>query len=186
MRNDNEQKNISAEQSEEKSNPRLPGAHVHKGGQTSPQASPGQGAKASDRLRPMADEARPPCRASACDTESRNRQFRPHERLHRSIDYGRVKREGRRYRTAHFGISIAPNDLDYHRLGMVVQKRFWSATGRNRIKRCLREFFRLHKHRIPLPGKDIVIVARPGALELPPAQIASELLPLFLKPGGAR
>jgi ribonuclease P protein component len=69
---------------------------------------------------------------------------------------------------------------------MVVQKRFWSATGRNRIKRCLREFFRLYKYRIPLPGKDVVVIARPGALELSPRQIALELLPVFLKLEGRR
>ncbi|NTW35226.1 MAG: ribonuclease P protein component, partial [Syntrophobacteraceae bacterium] len=52
------------------------------------------------------------------------------------------------------------------------------------IKRCLREFFRLHKHRIPLPGKDVVVIARPGAQDLTPSQIAAELLPILLRRKG--
>lgn len=103
------------------------------------------------------------------------------ERIRESADYERVKREGRRLRTAHFGVSIAINHLEHHRLGLVVQKRYWSAVKRNRIKRCLREFFRLNKHRIPLPGKDVVVIARPGAQDLNPMQIAEELLPVLSK-----
>jgi ribonuclease P protein component len=103
------------------------------------------------------------------------------EKLRQSAEFERVKREGYRRRTAHFGVSIAVNRLEYHRLGLVVQKRYWSAVRRNRIKRCLREFFRLHKHRIPLPGKDVVLIARPGAQDLDPAQIAAELLPVFTR-----
>jgi len=63
---------------------------------------------------------------------------------------------------------------------MVVQKRFWCSVRRNRIKRCLREWFRLHKHSIPLPGKDIVIIARPGAEKLSSTEIARELVAVFI------
>jgi ribonuclease P protein component len=107
-----------------------------------------------------------------------SQRFRPFERLSSSGDYQRVKREGKRLRTSCFVVSVASNDLTYHRLGLVVQKRFWkNAVRRNRVKRCLREWFRLNKNQIPLPGKDIVVIARPGAEKLSPQQIAEELLP---------
>ncbi len=78
-------------------------------------------------------------------------------------------------RTAHFGVNYVYNRLPFHRLGLVVQKRFWNAVQRNRMKRRLREWFRLHKEHISLPGKDIVIVARPGAERLSGQDISGEL-----------
>jgi ribonuclease P protein component len=106
-------------------------------------------------------------------------RFRPHERLHRPAEYARVKAAGKRCRTAHFGLNFAPNALSHHRLGIVVQKRFWGAVGRNRIKRILREWFRHDKNRIPMPGKDIVVIARPGAEKLSPRDISKECLKSF-------
>lgn len=87
-------------------------------------------------------------------------------------------------RTSHFGVNYACNDLHYHRLGLVVQKRFWNAVLRNRIKRCLREWFRRQKHQIPPPGKDIVIIARPGAELLSFAEVAVEFAHIFKKEDG--
>ncbi|MFP5212954.1 MAG: ribonuclease P protein component [Acidobacteriota bacterium] len=112
------------------------------------------------------------------------RAFPPEARLHRSFEYEGVKKGGRRFRSAHFGLNTVANGLAHHRLGMVVQKRFWGAVERNRIKRCLREWFRLGMHRIPLPARDVVVIARPGAEALSPADIERELLPLFQKQGG--
>ena len=106
-------------------------------------------------------------------------RFRPHERLHRSSEYERVRRDGKRSRTAHFGLNFALNGLGFHRLGLVVQKRFWCAVKRNRIKRIIREWFRLNKDRIPLPGKDIILIARPGAEKLSPRDLAVEFSSSF-------
>jgi ribonuclease P protein component len=110
--------------------------------------------------------------------------FRPHEKLRSASDFLRVKKAGGRYRTPHFGVNFLDNELPYHRFGMVVQKRFWHAVNRNLIKRRLREWFRLHKDLLPLPGKDIVVMARPGAEKLSLSAMARELLAVFVKRDG--
>ncbi|GLI35605.1 ribonuclease P protein component [Desulforhabdus amnigena] len=111
-------------------------------------------------------------------------RFRPHEKLRTSQEYLEVKRVGKRSRTTHFGVNFLINGLDYHRLGLIVTKRFWNAVERNRIKRRVREWFRLHKHHIPLPGRDIVIIARQGAERLSSTEVARELLRVFVKQDG--
>jgi ribonuclease P protein component len=111
-------------------------------------------------------------------------RFRPHERLRSSSEYQQVKWAGKRARSRHFIINFTSNDLPHHRLGMVVQKRYYNAVQRNRIKRRLREWFRLHKREVPMPGKDIVIIARAGAQQLSCNEVSRELTEVFSTRGG--
>lgn len=60
-------------------------------------------------------------------------------------------------------ISACPNTLKHNRLGLSVSRRLGGAVLRNRIKRRLREAFRLSQHQQPA-GYDIVIVVRPHEL----------------------
>ena len=53
-----------------------------------------------------------------------------------------------------------PNDLPHPRLGISISRAVGVAPRRNRIKRLLREAFRLHQHDWP-KGYDIVLVVRP-------------------------
>src|SRR4051812_12069763 len=53
-----------------------------------------------------------------------------------------------------------PNNLPHLRLGLSVPKAAGSAPRRNRIKRLLREAFRLHQHDLP-QGYDMILVIRP-------------------------
>jgi ribonuclease P protein component len=53
-----------------------------------------------------------------------------------------------------------PNALGYPRLGMSVSRKVGTAVRRNRIRRLIREAFRLLQHDLP-SGYDFVIVVRP-------------------------
>ena len=53
-----------------------------------------------------------------------------------------------------------PNDLPAGRLGISISRKVGTAPKRNRIKRLLREAFRLMKHDWPR-GYDLVVVVRP-------------------------
>jgi len=72
-------------------------------------------------------------------------------------------------------VIYAPNDLGITRLGITVSKKIGNAVKRNRIKRVIRELFRLNKNRFPV-GYDIVIVARRDASHLSYYTVLDEFL----------
>jgi len=99
------------------------------------------------------------------------------DRLLKSADFRRVVRKVKPRGTGHFLIFVRPSNLG-PRLGLTVSRKVGKAVGRNRIKRRVREFFRLHK--IGLPAADIVVIARPGAADLDYGRVALELSEVLL------
>src|SRR5918992_3211183 len=57
-------------------------------------------------------------------------------------------------------VYAVPNELGHPRLGLSVSRKVGTAVRRNRIRRLLRESFRLMQHDLPR-GYDLVIVVRP-------------------------
>jgi ribonuclease P protein component len=97
-------------------------------------------------------------------------------RLNRHADFTRVQRYGLRFQTPHFVVyGLRFSDTEEIRLGMAVSRRIGSAVIRNRIKRRLREHFRLTLRRTLPSGTAIVIVASTGAGTLKTPDIADEI-----------
>ncbi|MCV6589763.1 MAG: ribonuclease P protein component [Marinobacterium sp.] len=65
----------------------------------------------------------------------------------------------------HILILARPNGLTHPRLGFVISKKnVRHAVKRNRVRRIMRESFRLNQHK--LPSVDILVMARKGIDEL--------------------
>ncbi|MBU1042036.1 MAG: ribonuclease P protein component [Proteobacteria bacterium] len=69
--------------------------------------------------------------------------------------------QGRKFYTRHFVLFVLPRDDagEGLRLGLTVSRKVGRAARRNRIRRVLREFFRLHQEEIDRP-LDIVVVPK--------------------------
>jgi ribonuclease P protein component len=96
------------------------------------------------------------------------------ERLLNPRDYVKLIRVGRRDETAHFRIIFAQNGLGISRLGITVGRKTGNSVVRNKVKRFIREYFRLHKAYFP-QGCDILIVAKQGVGDLDYWKVKEEL-----------
>jgi ribonuclease P protein component len=103
--------------------------------------------------------------------------FSKTERLSDRKDFVHLNRFGRRLRTAHFTVFVARNELDRSRLGITASKKVGGAVTRNRVKRLIREVYRLHKELFPA-GCDIVVSASESAGDLEFWKVREELLEL--------
>jgi ribonuclease P protein component len=98
--------------------------------------------------------------------------FRPHERITDPDDFRRAFERRRSVSDATMIVYGAENGRDHPRLGISVgRKKIRSAAARNRVKRLLREAFRLSKADLPA-GIDLVVVPRGPALTFAEARRA--------------
>jgi ribonuclease P protein component len=108
------------------------------------------------------------------DLTKKDERLRKEERLRKRGDFEIIAKEGARKHTKNFLIITRRNDRGFSRMGAVASKRLGKAVERNRVKRVLREFFRMNKDRLP-PSTDYVIVGKKGAQDLPYAHVVDEL-----------
>ena len=101
-------------------------------------------------------------------------------RLRRKSDFDAAYARGRRLGDGFFAVIATMNEAGAPRLGMAVAvKVAGGAVRRNRIRRIIRESFRLHQR--SLPALDLVVSARPPARAASAAQLHASLEALWKK-----
>ncbi len=86
------------------------------------------------------------------------------QRIKKRADFISCYNTNRRIFTKHFVIFTKTQEEDRWRAGLTVSKKMGNAVRRNRIKRVLREFFRLHGTCLP-QRLDIVVVPKKNLLD---------------------
>jgi ribonuclease P protein component len=100
-------------------------------------------------------------------------------RLVERSDFDRVFAENQRARTDYVMVMARPNQVGHPRLGMIIAKRLLArAVDRNRVKRCVRESFRLILPELPACDFVVRLIAKPV-----PGDEARDLIRTFKRAG---
>jgi ribonuclease P protein component len=103
-------------------------------------------------------------------------------RLRRKGDFDAAYARGRRIGDGFFAVTLRVNQSGAARLGLAVGVRAaGGAVARNRIRRIIRESFRLHQREIP--PLDLVVSARPAAAVASRRALHASLATLWKKVG---
>lgn len=145
---------VSTEQSQAQEKGGLPRTHGNRGWPQGHQASSSQGSRTAFRM----SEA----------------TFPREVRLTRADEFARVRKHGQRSRSGSLLISYVAGRSK--RLGVILTRRIGNAVTRNRIRRVIREFFRVN--RACFPVGDCVVIPQAGS-----AKASNDELENFLRKG---
>lgn len=130
-------------------------------------------------------------RAVSTSSSDHPHAFPRRERIRKRADFLEIQGRGRKFSSAHLLLLVRPRVAPEapapsagdppaatvplpSRLGLTVSKKIGGSVARNRVKRRLRELFRLHKSWFP-PARDLVVIARPGTAEVSWEALSREL-----------
>jgi ribonuclease P protein component len=107
------------------------------------------------------------------------------KKTHKILDrakFVKLSRYGRKFQDPYFIVLVLPGESECSRLGITASKRVGNAVVRNRVKRLIREWFRLNKS-----GScgcwDVNVIAKKSASGLASHQVSMALGRLFDKLG---
>jgi len=113
------------------------------------------------------------------------------DRIRSRAEYQHIQNAGKRFRAGDFLVNYLIKDEGRIRFGIAVSGRIRRAKDRNRVKRLVREFFRLNRGQIKAwfqssinkdnCALDLVFVAYPGAEDLKYQDVKERLMNGFEK-----
>ena len=100
--------------------------------------------------------------------------------LKKSHEFKRLYNKGKSSASQHVAIYVRPNGTEFNRIGITVSGKIGGAVVRNRIRRRLKEIYRLNEKSLK-PGFDIVIAARRKCISANYHEIETSVLTVFRK-----
>ena len=95
--------------------------------------------------------------------------------LKKNAEFGRVYNKGKSAANRTLVLYILDNGTDRNRLGISVSKKVGNIVVRHRVKRLIKESYRLNEERF-LPGYDLVYIARVSSKDKSYREIEKSLL----------
>ncbi len=160
----NEQENVSTEQYKTQKKPRFSCPDEHQSRSCHHQRPQSQGPQATFRLISLRQFGLP----KYC-------------LLRKNWEFEAVYRHGTRLHGKGFSIIFIANDREHSRIGISISRKLKGAVTRNRIKRIVKESFRLNREQYP-PAADIVVTVRPNFSLNSPDSVTEAVINLVSTP----
>jgi len=106
-----------------------------------------------------------------------NNTFPSSIRLRKRSEFLKLRDSVKKFASRGILVVWQENNLPYARLGVTVSKKVGCAVTRNRVKRFVRETFRMN--RLLLPAVDLNVIARSESANMDFAHMQQELLKAF-------
>jgi len=107
--------------------------------------------------------------------------FQKKERIRKKKDFEKIFLRGERLKNIYFGIILKGNTLKNRRIAVIVKKKeYREAHTRNKIKRRIKEIYRLNKEKFPA-NTDCVIIIKKSAHNLSYQELQNKLFNLLVK-----
>ncbi|MBI3018876.1 MAG: ribonuclease P protein component [Deltaproteobacteria bacterium] len=105
------------------------------------------------------------------------------QRILRRAEYQFVLQGGTRSLTEHFILFYLSNNRETNRLGLVVSKKAGNSVQRNRLKRVLREYFRLQNGQdsYQKPFHDLVCISKKNVRSITYQKVCGEMKKFYEK-----
>ncbi len=85
-------------------------------------------------------------------------------KVKKNYEFKKMYKEGRYYAEEYLVMYIMKSKLDYNKVGFSVSKKIGNSVKRNRVKRLLRENYRLFHHKLKI-GYTIIFTGRQKSSE---------------------
>lgn len=99
-------------------------------------------------------------------------------RLKSNRDFRKTYDRGKSFANKYLVIFFRKNEFDNNRVGIAVTKKLGNSVARNKIRRRIREAYRLNNYKVK-QGYDIVFLSRVGAKEVGYKELESAVLHLL-------
>jgi ribonuclease P protein component len=94
-------------------------------------------------------------------------------RITKKSDFSRLRKHAKKWVSRHWILFYSKNEVEQPRLAVTISARYGNAVARNKLRRLLREMFRLNQDKFP--GFDLHFIAKQKPAQLEFSRYKKEL-----------
>lgn len=96
-------------------------------------------------------------------------------RLRKNIEFKKIYKYGKNYWNRNFILYIRKNKLNETRVGFTISKKIGNAVTRNKIRRRMKEAYRLNFEKIK-PGYDLIFIPKKHIVDIPYNELEGSMI----------